>query len=565
MKFSLCFLTGFAVSPGITALTLTTPSFKSNWTSWTERYKPIAAQVQSFNTSLGIQPRNGSFHVRAEDIPDSTWHPACGLKRATPKEWTANYAEIKNFTQTNFKNFDESGHDDFVIHLRDRYAKKVAASSLSCEPFGWDSKCSIGSCLNLDEDIPVQERQIAYFVFEQISGYFHLLQRMKRATLAAGETSMKKIPVIVQSHVSPDGIWEQGDHLMPRPKIFEDGEVETWLIDYARVIHQNRIDRAKLIGDETRHFIKGAPNSNKKTVVDLLTASEFIVVDEGLTQRMIKLEEEWFEGMLVGAVWMLDRPYLLDVDAPPGGCELDRRGHKDYRTCLPEYPDRSFWLFAIDGREENESWSNHQGYVKGPTNFYAFPPERALPPRPYISREDIVRSSLFGHRKKLNSYHNPSTRLLMGGVFNYTEFNEPSEVGKVPGAFGISVCRNPAGEAISSVWSKKARNYPCMCGEFTWSQGWSIEKDETPRFLTLTQFMYSEDWEDYCSSENKCIGHDDIDLHAILDAHREPNDKETIPWQLKHPFVRCEKPRGHRTFGNPEKDRNYRDFWSGGS
>ncbi|KAF1976872.1 hypothetical protein BU23DRAFT_551306 [Bimuria novae-zelandiae CBS 107.79] len=43
-------------------------------------------------------------------------------------------------------------------------------------------------------------------------------------------------------------------------------------------------------------------------------------------------------------------------------------------------------------------------------------------------------------------------------------------LGQVPGAFKLPICRNPGGEAISSVWSNKGRNFPCKCGEVPWKQ-----------------------------------------------------------------------------------------------
>jgi hypothetical protein len=77
-----------------------------------------------------------------------------------------------------------------------------------------------------------------------------------------------------------------------------------------------------------------------------------------------------------------------------------------------------------------------------------------------------------------------------------------------------------------------------MCGDgFTWDRGWTQDKGETERFLELTGFMFSEDWEDYCSDHNKCKGQNDINWYTLFTVKRYKGDPE-IPYKLKHPFNR---------------------------
>jgi len=92
-----------------------------------------------------------------------------------------------------------------------------------------------------------------------------------------------------------------------------------------------------------------------------------------------------------------------------------------------------------------------------------------------------------------------------------------------------------------------------MCGEFTWEKGWSIEKDETLRFLQLTSFMCSNNWERFCSNHQGCKGENDIDWHKVLNGLRAEGDPK-IPSSLKHPFKHCKKhhPVNHK--GHGEKD-----------
>lgn len=41
-------------------------------------------------------------------------------------------------------------------------------------------------------------------------------------------------------------------------------------------------------------------------------------------------------------------PYILAVNVAPGACEQDTRAHLKVKVCLPEYPDKSFWMYAMN-------------------------------------------------------------------------------------------------------------------------------------------------------------------------------------------------------------------------
>lgn len=143
--------------------------------------------------------------------------------------------------------------------------------------------------------------------------------------------------------------------------------------------------------------------------------------------------------------------------------------------------------------------------VGAPSGLHTF--DTALPATHSITLQGIVRSSLFMHRNNLaEAVHKVDVNKLSevfrneGLVFNAdgeldTKVKDLSEV---PGAFTVPVCRNSQGEAISSVYSDKKKNYPCMCGEFSWNGGlggWSLIKDQKKKFLVESKFMYSEDRE----------------------------------------------------------------------
>jgi hypothetical protein len=228
-------------------------------------------------------------------------------------------------------------------------------------------------------------------------------------------------------------------------------------------------------------------------------------------------------------------------------CQNDFRGPSENRVCLPEFPTSSFWLYAINPSEEDDFGRNDQGLVRGPKGYRHFHADRNEKWKG-ISMEDIVRSSMWVHQNHLQDS-------IKSFDFNHlvSLLRRPDkDLDRLPGAFQVPVCRNPGGESISSVHSK-ARNYPCMCGEFGWNDGrWSIERDETKNFLVLTGFKHSEDFEDfedYCSAHNHCKGANDINYNFVSG----PGDP-AIPKKLKHPFKQCKETKGHDTVGHPEKD-----------
>jgi hypothetical protein len=532
--------------------------------------KLIAAQ--SLNASFEFQSLSTSLGIEAESPLASTFDPDCGLKKPTAQEWTENLAAITNFTQTNFKNFVDSGNDSFVHYIRDRYAKKAA---LSCDTVGNAGNCSIGSCLNLDDDVSKEERQIAYLVFEQISGYAQVMQGLPDATRTAGDDVWKISNSIFDLffHHEKKITWTS----KITEYVYDRFEAESWWNGQFNSFLRKRRQRRGTIDDDFRQFMKGSPNNNQKTIADALTTMPFLVPGPDLTQSVINMEKQWLYAAAVNRIWRaFNRPYILDTDAPMG-CINDGRGHYDYRICLPEYPYRSFWLFAIGSYLENEdtktnkAFNHRQAHVSGPWTFRFFNKYQDKPHNistgikeehlfRSITQQDMVRSSLYVHRHKLADDFDNSNITTIGGAFHYADLSfdaRGSGWSKVQGAWSIPICRNPGGEAITSVHRRTSRNYPCMCGEFGWSGGWTFENDETMRFLELTGFQFSEDWEQLCRHHNSCTRERDIDMKSIMKAKLGPPFEDKIPKKLRSPFESCHKPKSHRFNGEPHEDFNY--------
>jgi hypothetical protein len=583
------FLNVLALLSVVSALSATNPSVHANKPE--SIIEPIAARDPSRNTTLDIR-----------SLSISTFFKDCGLRKPTAEAWTANHAAIVDFVENNRESFLESGEDSFSIYLRDRYASYASPSTLNCDSV---SECSITSCRNLDTDISIEEQQVAYLVFEQLSGIAHVMRGAQSATDIAGayflnaasdlvrrysgaqhledvaksRLDKKKfifsavtafvllaaaataIPTIGSTSLAASSISVMAN-IMAAHYIGQSGMINTkldaegipdWtgMLEDKFTLKMNDVlhGQATETNNNFRNLLQGKRNHNNQTIFDLLTDREFASPDTDIIPSLQQNQERWYFASAVNSLWAFDRPYILDTDALTG-CENDLRGPPDYRVCLSEFPNRSFWLYAMTRMEENDFAWDDQAQINGPTGFHDF--DREKNETHSITREDIVRSSLFVHRNNLGDAVYDLDVPKIRVAFKKEVSEGLKDFGKVPGAFTIPVCRNVGGESISSVWSDKSRNYPCMCGDgFTWNRGWTQDKDETERFLELTGFMFSEDWEDYCSDHNKCKGQNDINWYTSFTAKRYKGDPE-IPYKLKHPFYTCRRPQGHENYGRPE-------------
>lgn len=534
---------------------------------------------------------------RPNDKPaphNSNFNPACGLEIPTPEIWKRDHKKISIWFEKQYQDYlDDPYSRSIALYLRNKYAPKAAPSSEFCDMVG---ACSINSCLNLNEAVSLEDRQMAYQVFEQISGIAHLFQSVDKAVHDAGSymlgrsnefvvrfSSAKRVERALQIRrkreqlglalaqglllITNSILTSSVSTLRPSDQLavslttssfsaivgsinaardpvagVSAGVENIFRGSFNKLLHDN----ANTINDDLRDLMIGVANNRNLTILDIIKHGDFLEPDPELYPRIRKEIERFVFATAINSIWSFDRAYILDVDAP-SGCQADGRGPWQYKVCLAEFPKRSFWLYALDQSQEYDSFKNDQTQVRGPTGYHAFDSENDA----YygITLTDIVRSSLAVDRKK---YQNAIANLELDKLGKL--FQGENNLGKVPGAFSIPICRNPGGESISSVWQDKGRNYPCMCGEFAWNKGqWSLPRDRTERFLELTGLKFSEDWEDYCHSHNECKGKNNINLKARLDATRQPGDPN-IPKDLKHPFYKCTDVKDHRHKGFPDRD-----------
>jgi hypothetical protein len=303
--------------------------------------------------------------------------------------------------------------------------------------------------------------------------------------------------------------------------------LQPWLSHSLNIITQ---ERASSIDDAFQDLMVGVKNLKNMTIVDLLPSKDFIGQDPYLQTCLREREEQYLFAVAANAAWRFDRVYINWSDSP-NGCLSESRGRSNYLICLPEHPYQSFWLYAVGQGRENDFVKNDQAQVTGPSGFHRL--NKKMVESYNITREDVVRDSLFVHRHKLDdaidglNVPKIASALLKEGVelpsldHDWVSGPPMEHLDKVLGAFSVPICCIPGGESISSVWEDKIRNYPCMCGKFTWNKEWTEEKDETLRFL---------------------------------EHERREKDNPPIPGKLKHPFKQCKKVNKHDYCGRPEKD-----------
>ncbi|KAL5394958.1 hypothetical protein PMIN06_003262 [Paraphaeosphaeria minitans] len=300
------------------------------------------------------------------------------------------------------------------------------------------------------------------------------------------------------------------------------------------------------IASDLADIMTGANNTQGQALPQLIKSGEFIEADPQIYMELSEIIEMYYQAAMINSLWKFERAYILDTNALNGNCHNDYRGASQVRVCLDEYPGHTYWLFSIDQSEEDDRQKNDQALVHGPIGYRNFF-ERKSSDMHNLSKEDIVRSSLWidanNFEDKVNA-EKLDLMLLMRSMLDANKY-----LGEVPGAFSVPICRNPGGEAISSVWEKKGRNYPCKCGEVPWKQKhYDPRNDRTRKFLERSGFKYSEDWEDYCSDHNSCHGEDSINWNFTPG----PGGKK-IPKKLKHPFKSCTDANKHG-IGSPHKD-----------
>jgi hypothetical protein len=312
----------------------------------------------------------------------------------------------------------------------------------------------------------------------------------------------------------------------------------------------------KAILCEWNDLLVGLNDTKGRNIVDIMDKHGYLGPDKHLYNNMADHTGRVIMGSAINTLWQMDRSYFVWVDTP-GGCEqektINKRGPTEYLICLPELPHYGFWFYQIDTYHEGD---RKDAMVRGPTGFWLLNESTKYYD---ITLQDIARSSYYIHRKdtikrindKIDVDPMEIEEMMMQGLGK-----KDPDGGRMAGVFTIPLCRNPGGESISGVLDKNGQNYPCACGEFNWKHGigYTVDKDETGRFLAQSGFMFSKDWAHWCDHKNDCSDVKDLDTWGYLNSLRKDGDPE-IPGDVAS-FFDCDERRDSKAHpGYPEDDR----------
>jgi hypothetical protein len=522
---------------------------------------------------------------------------SCGFAPPTAESWKANLPAISAWIDEKWIDFLWNDlYSSFPEYMRDTFAPGQSPGSMFCDGLG---ACSITHCDHLRKDLSPHDKQMAFYVFEQLSGINHMYESIHSGLTEAAIYMLNTVDDMVNRYSIAPKIEKQikekrkqqkllmsvfqglglmttgalGPLALANPTIApfkavfditlntyistvgvarellpEDPELSADLSKHVRW-SLNELQHAASNSTKTdmKLFMEGEENHRGQTLSAILKGEAFFGPDTGLQLQIQNRVEQMFKASIINALWGWERSYIVATNT--AACEYDYRGPAESRVCLPERPGKAFWLYALDSRHEWDARQKHDVEIHSPTGYRNFFPGQNSDVYG-LTKDDIVRSSLFVHEHELEDAIERMDITRLGNVF-------PTEgdwkLGNVPGAFALPVCTNPGGEAISSVWGHHGRNYPCMCGNFGWKDGtWSYDIDETKNFLILTGLMYSEDFGHFCHQNSKCKAEKSINWRPEFEALSQDGDPK-IPEKLNHPSKKCKLKPKH-LIGHPEQD-----------
>ncbi|RYN16873.1 hypothetical protein AA0112_g12328 [Alternaria arborescens] len=562
------------------------------------------------------QPSAGA--ISSNSLASTGTYSSCNLQVPSNISWPYFRELVANFTRVHVDLFRRDyRYTTFPLYLRDNFAPDLPPSSVTCDSVG---ECSLTSCQLLNPELSPYDRQMAYFVFEQISGIDHLFKSQREAMREGATYIDGQIPELIRTYSASPRIERQLQKKLMDRRTYEKlamaivggaglmaggvmalpvfgiaattGVAMTNLLTASYVsvvgsfnavrpdpthISSNLEDNIRSSLNEFRHAMVSnetfgmqsimghRPNTPGQDLVDVLAGEYFFRRDENIQQPLQESFLRTIFSTTLNGIWAQERSYIVQANVQTGYCEWDTRGPQENRACLPEHLNTVYYIYALDVSREYDHRQNDMALIHGPTGYRNFDSKSGRPTPQGITKEDIVRSAIFVHENKLqDAIRNRDFHTISEAAKRDRAMGK--NLGEVPGGFSLPICVNPGGEAISSDWDKRARNYPCMCGNFGWNDGtWTYQADETEPFLVNTGLMYSEDWERFCHRNGECKGVEWDRLHERLDQQREPDDPQ-ISKNLKHLFGRCKQDTEHGAgkpwydfSSNPPLGRSVRD------
>ena len=234
----------------------------------------------------------------------------------------------------------------------------------------------------------------------------------------------------------------------------------------------------------------------------------------------------WVMTFFIGRSYMNERSYIIAADSD-GDCASDTRGPQQVKVCLPQWPDKVFYIYFLGFEREGR---RHQTVIQGPPGYANL--DGMSKKYGSVKLDDIVAASY----AKYLDYGNAPVDTVELATYMKPGSNIAKYGGPAAGAVAVSVCNNPGGEGISTILLEAGRNYPCMCGNFGWRKGYSPAIDETKAFLQANELFRSGDWYHYCKSHMDCKK--DKSISWAFDGAKANK-------HIHQPFKRCKKPKAH--------------------
>ncbi|PSN70267.1 hypothetical protein BS50DRAFT_662391 [Corynespora cassiicola Philippines] len=559
----------------------------------------------------GLRPRPLPHHIPGQPNGSDRhvkYHESCGVSIPSLYDWNNGKArEVRAWLREKYEAyFNDDKYDNFPQYMRDNFAPDVTPFALSCDGLNF---CGIGNCMEISQNLTAHDRQMAYYVFESLSGIhatFHTMaDSMKKATSGFQAKANELVEIFTYKHQEEHEIEKKEEArrlgqaiavslalvamaimgpISPAIAVVADTSIAA--LDLATsivasvgntyiaaqnivgvVIHQKSfpVQTAELtysrtmgwvsdifdqrIMEETRNYTTGQLVGNINMEL-LIGSGLFVEPDVFRREEIHAVVTTSLFAASVNALWREtgDFPYILQTNAMNGDCTKDWRGPTPNRVCLPERPKSSFWLYFMVGEH-----SPHNS-VKGPPGFRNFVDGSGLSYG--ITTEDIVRSSLWVHENHYeDKFQTFQPDFLDFIKLAHNKMDTTAHAGKVPGGFTLPICENPEGEAISAVWQalkgarhKSSTNFPCLCGPHSWKKT-PLGTEEHKKFLLQTGFLFSRKYKKVCDTWNHCHSGRNHKHHWKWDL---PSSEHRKP-EIKHMMSKC-RSNGHRSMGYIDGD-----------
>ncbi|KAK3209516.1 hypothetical protein GRF29_69g2031129 [Pseudopithomyces chartarum] len=116
-----------------------------------------------------------------------------------------------------------------------------------------------------------------------------------------------------------------------------------------------------------------------KAADQMIASGSFVEFNTDFYDTVKDLTAKWFTAASIGMLWGVEQVYILDTDASGwGDCEGDSRGPPRNKVCLPERPDKTFWLYGIEPQESVASPPGLRTILENPDRYHG------------ITKEDII-------------------------------------------------------------------------------------------------------------------------------------------------------------------------------